>query len=46
MLNAWQSVVIVEYHQTLSSRRNGAEKNPDGIARCAERIKFAEIYVT
>jgi len=38
MLNVLQSVVIVE-HQTLS-RRNGAERNPDDIARAVERIKI------
>jgi len=41
MLNALQSVVIVE-HQTLS-HRNGAERNPDDIARAVERIKIHRV---
>lgn len=42
MLNAWQSVVIVEHHQTLSrrARRVATEENPDGIACGTKRIKI------
>lgn len=42
MLNAWQSVVIVEHHQTLSrrARRVATEENQDGIACGAKRIKI------